>query len=90
MIVCKISEYDRHRLTNLVRELGIEQNTVFTGYVSDKTLNMLYNCCDVFLFPSLYEGLGIPILEAMQCHAPVISSNTSSMIELVGDSEFLF
>ena len=56
------------------------------GYVDDDDLAALYSGADVFLYPSLYEGFGLPPLEAMQCGAPVVTSNTSSLPEVVGDA----
>lgn len=58
---------------------------IFTGYVSDEELIALYSKCSVFVFVSLYEGFGIPPLEALSCGAKVIVSNTSSLPEVVGD-----
>lgn len=59
---------------------------ICTGYVSDKDLPALYSGAEMFLFPSLYEGFGIPVLEAMQCNCAVITSNTSSLPEVIGDA----
>jgi glycosyltransferase involved in cell wall biosynthesis len=59
---------------------------VFTGYVPDEDLAALYSGATAFLFPSLYEGFGLPPLEAMQCGLPVITSNVSSLPEVVGDA----
>jgi glycosyltransferase involved in cell wall biosynthesis len=61
----------------------------FTGWVNDDQLRLLYNACEAFVFPSFYEGFGIPILEAMACGAPVACSNTSAMPE-VADGAALF
>ena len=61
----------------------------FTGFVDDSDLAAIYSGAIGFIFPSLYEGFGLPILEAMQCGCPVISSNTSSLPEVVGDAGFL-
>lgn len=61
----------------------------FTGFVDDRDLAAMYSGAIGFIFPSLYEGFGLPLLEAMQCGCPVISSNTSSMPEVVGDAGFL-
>ncbi|AIQ98279.1 glycosyltransferase [Prochlorococcus sp. MIT 0801] len=60
------------------------------GYVSDEQLSRLYRNCSLFIFPSLHEGFGLPVLEAMTCGAPVIGSNTSSIPEIVGDANALF
>jgi glycosyltransferase involved in cell wall biosynthesis len=71
--------------------LGIEsRNLLLTGFVSDRHLAALYRSCALFVFPSLYEGAGLPILEAMTCGAPVAASNTSAMPELLGDLEATF
>jgi glycosyltransferase involved in cell wall biosynthesis len=63
---------------------------VLTGNVSDIELRNLYNLCHAYVFPSLHEGFGLPVLEAMSCGAPVIASNTSSLPEVVGIEEALF
>lgn len=65
------------------------ERIVFTGYVSEEELPFLYNAADVFVYPSLYEGFGIPPLEAMACGVPVISSNLSSIPEVIGEAGIL-
>nr|WP_245323773.1 glycosyltransferase family 1 protein [Methanomicrobium sp. W14] len=60
------------------------------GYVDEDDLPGLYSAADVFVYPSLYEGFGLPILEAMACGAPVITSNTSSMTEVGGNAALYF
>jgi glycosyltransferase involved in cell wall biosynthesis len=62
----------------------------FTGYVDDSELLQLYNACDIFVFPSFYEGFGIPILEAMACGRAVACANTSAMPEVAGSAAVLF
>lgn len=59
---------------------------IFTGYVADADLPALYAGADLFVYPSLYEGFGLPLLEAMACGTPVITGNTSSLPEVVGDA----
>ena len=59
---------------------------IFTGYVADEDLSALYSGALAFVFPSLYEGFGLPPLEAMQCGTPVIASNTTSLPEIVGEA----
>lgn len=68
----------------------IPSDIVFTGYVPDKDLVALYNICKLFVYPSLYEGFGLPVLEAMRCGAPVICSDRTSLPEVVGNQEALF
>ena len=89
-IVCAVTSDQRLGLLQRVETLGIMAATVFTGYIPDDDLNLLYNVCELFVFPSLYEGFGLPLLEAMTCGACVIASNTSSMPEIVGSPEVLF
>jgi len=76
-------------LHQAIKHLGLENQVVFTGIVSDERLVRLYQDASVFVFPSLYEGFGLPVLEAMACGCPVISSNTSSLPEVVGDAGVL-
>ena len=73
----------------LVEKLGIQKDVIFTGYIPDDDLCALYTLADIFMFPSLYEGFGLPILEAMACGCPVITSNISSMPEVAGDAALL-
>ncbi|HEY0753056.1 MAG TPA: glycosyltransferase family 1 protein [Ktedonobacteraceae bacterium] len=76
--------YDETR--QLVADLKLEKKVRFLGRVSDLELAMLYNLADVFAFPSFFEGFGVPPLEAMACGTPVITANTSSLPEVVGDA----
>jgi glycosyltransferase involved in cell wall biosynthesis len=68
----------------LVEELRLQEMVRFTGYVDDGELPALYSAAEVFVYPSLYEGFGLPPLEAMACGAPVVTSNASSLPEVVG------
>ena len=73
-----------------VRELGLEGRVVFTGYVAEEDLPALFSGARLFVFPSLYEGFGLPVLEAMACGTPVVCSNASSLPEVAGDAALLF
>lgn len=77
------------RFFRRLRELGLENRVLFTGYVPDEDLPAIYSAADLFVFPSLYEGFGLPVLEAMACGTPVICSNTSSLPEVAGDAALL-
>ncbi len=70
-------------------ELGIGDRVRFTGYVPDEDLPALLSGAALFAFPSLYEGFGLPVLEAMACGAPVVCSNTSSLPEVAGEAAVL-
>lgn len=90
-IVCTMQETDLRRLQALVKRFGLVKNeVVFTGFVSDDDLVALYNLTALFVFPSLHEGFGLPVLEAMSCGAPVVGSNTSSIPEVIGRDDVLF
>lgn len=68
---------------------GFRSEIVFTGFVADADLPTLYSAADVFVLPSLYEGFGIPVLEAMACGVPVVCSNNSSLPEAAGEAAVL-
>lgn len=72
-----------------LRESGIEDRVHLTGFVDDADLPALYSAAEVFAFPSLYEGFGLPVLEAMACATPVVTSNVSSLPEVAGDAALL-
>jgi glycosyltransferase involved in cell wall biosynthesis len=73
----------------LIAKLKLENKVRILGYVTDLELITLYNMADVFVFPSFYAGLGMPLVEAMACGTPVITSNTSSLMEITGDAALL-
>jgi len=70
----------------MVESLGIKDSVKFLGYVSDDELSVLYTKCYAFIYPSFYEGFGLPVLEAMSCGAPIICSKTTSLPEIVEDA----
>lgn len=76
-------------LQGWIRELGLEGRVVTLGFVPDEDLPPLYGAAEAFIFPSLYEGFGLPVIEAMACGCPVITSNVSSMPEIAGDAALL-
>ena len=91
VIACRIGPLRRFELGTFAASLGIGGDEIeLTGFVTDQELAALYRACELFIFPSLYEGAGLPILEAMSCDAPVAASNTSSIPELLGDLEATF
>lgn len=73
----------------LPKQLGIEARVKFLGYIPDHDLSALYSGAQAFLFPSLFEGFGLPILEAMSSGTPVLTSNLSSMPEVAGQAAIL-
>jgi len=72
-----------------VKALGLSQRVHFTDYVADEDLPGLYNLADLFVYPSRYEGFGLPPLEAIACGVPVVCSNAASLPEVVGDAALL-
>lgn len=73
----------------LVEQLGLGDQVLFTGSIPWADAPAFYNLAEVFVFPSLYEGFGLPPLEAMACGTPVIAANVSSIPEVVGDAGLL-
>jgi glycosyltransferase involved in cell wall biosynthesis len=74
---------------NLVKELGLEKDVVFTGLLEPERLRVLYKFAKVLAFPSLYEGFGLPFIEAMACGCPVVAFNCSSAPEIISDAGIL-
>jgi glycosyltransferase involved in cell wall biosynthesis len=91
VIACEIPFLRRQELKAQARSLGVEAGQMaLVGYVTDRQLAALYRSCALFVFSSLYEGAGLPILEAMSCDAPVAVSGVSAMPELLGDDDATF
>ena len=91
VIASKIADNTKEYLLNLATEYGLqEKEFALLGYVCDEDLKALYSLCKLFVFPSLHEGFGLPILEAMSCGAAVIGSNATSIPEVIGNEQALF
>ena len=88
-IVCKYNEADKEKLVSKLRKENVEEKVIFTGYISNEELANLYSKAMVFFFPSLYEGFGLPILEAMLGGAFVLSADNSSLPEVCGNYAML-
>jgi glycosyltransferase involved in cell wall biosynthesis len=89
VIACALRDADRAQVLWHAEERGVADSLVLTGEVPDETLRILYQRCAVFAFPSLYEGFGLPLLEAMHCGAAVVAGNNSSQPEVVGEAGLL-
>jgi len=91
VIACRLLPAEAALLRARGTEAGLSgDELVLTGYVSDEVLGALYHACTLFVFASLYEGSGLPILEAMSCGAPVAASSASTTPEILGDDEATF
>lgn len=90
VVVCSNSTEAKKTFEKEVRILGIEKNVQFKLYVEDRELRKLYQTCRLFIFPSLCEGLGLPVLEAAACGAAVLTSNNSSLKEIYPEPLALF
>ena len=76
-------------LLRQINNLDLEEMVHFTGYVSQEDLPLVYNLSSLFVYPTLYEGFGLPALEAMACGVPVITTDVSSLPEIVGEAGIL-
>ena len=88
--LCVVGSPFNSKENALIGELGLMKAIENYGEVSDSHLAKLYRCCVAFVYPSYYEGFGIPLLEAMACGTAIIASNCSSIPEVVGDAAVLF
>lgn len=84
-----ISDTQIEEMEKLVRKLGLVNNVIVWGYATEDELVNFYQNAEFFIFPSFYEGFGFPVLEAMACKCPVITSNNSSLIEITLDKNWL-
>lgn len=77
-------------IEKVIKEMELTKDVLFTGFIEEEDLPSVYHMSSLFAFPSLYEGFGLPPLEAMACGCPVVSSNTSSMPEVLGNAALFF
>lgn len=91
VIVCKIYKDQQNKFEEEMKAHALsKEKVIFTNFISDEELNLLYNAAKLFIFPSIYEGFGLPVLEAMSCGRAVIGSNSSSIPEIIAKEEALF
>ena len=81
--------WKNHAIFDEIKKHNVEASVFVTGYVSDEELVALYNRADFFVYPSIYEGFGLPVIESMACGTPVITSNTSSLPEVAGTAALM-
>jgi glycosyltransferase involved in cell wall biosynthesis len=86
----RCSDLPEHEIFSTMKQLSLQEDVVWTGYITDRDMPILLNGAELFVFPSLYEGFGMPILEAMACGVPVACSNTSSLPEVAGEAGMMF
>jgi glycosyltransferase involved in cell wall biosynthesis len=89
LVISGLPGQDTKKAKKLSYDLGIDKDVIWLNNVKDRYLPYLYSGASLFLFPSLYEGFGIPLLESMACNTPVVTSNTSAIPEVVGNAATL-
>jgi len=90
LVLCGKFENAKSKIVEKCQELKITESVIMTGYVDHLDLPVVYSIADLFVFPSLFEGFGIPLLEAMKCETPVACSDNSSIPEVCGDAAVYF
>lgn len=89
LVLIGASRDNHYELKKKAESMGLTDRVVFTGYVPYEHLPYFYNCSTLFVYPSLYEGFGLPPLEAMTCGTPTITTSVTSIPEVVGDGALL-
>ena len=89
IIVCKLSTHSFEYYSRFIGERECEGRIVLTGFVSDEELVALYNLAKLTAFPSKYEGFGLPVVESWACDTPVLTSNSSSLVQIAGDAAII-
>jgi len=89
LVIVGTRDFDTEKIFKLANDSGYKNDIIFIDYVEEEDLNYLYCAADLFVFPSLQEGFGLPIIEAMASGTPVITSNRTSMPEIAGQAALL-
>jgi len=89
LVIAGKTDYRSDEIIRSIRKSKVREDIVFTGFVGEDDLPVLFGGADVFVYPSLFEGVGLPVLEAMSCGTPVVASDSSSLREMVGDAGLL-
>ncbi len=89
LVIVGIPNWQKTQFCKVVQESPYRKDIIVTDFITKDDLVLLYNNATVFLYPSLYEGFGLPVLEAMSCGVPVITSNATAIPEVAGDAAFL-
>jgi glycosyltransferase involved in cell wall biosynthesis len=89
LVIAGKKDWMYEQIADRVSKLKLDSDVIFTGYVSREDLPIFYNAAEVFVFPSIFEGFGLPVIEAMACGTPVVTSFGSSLQEVAGDAALL-
>lgn len=89
LVIVGKKDWQAEKLFAKIGELGLEASVIFPGYVADDDLPLFYNAAEVFVFPSIFEGFGLPVVESMASGVPTITSHGSSLEEVAGDGALL-
>jgi len=89
LVISGIKGWGYQSIFDKVVSLGVEKEIIFSGFIPNELIPFLYNGASAFVYPSLYEGFGLPVVEAMACGVPVVTSNVSSLPEVAGDAAIL-
>ena len=89
LVIAGWKGWGHESLAKQLNQLGLKERVFLLDYVSDEDLKALYSGAQAFFYPSLYEGFGLPVLEAMACGCPVVTSNVASLPEVAGDAAIL-
>ncbi|MGB3112594.1 MAG: glycosyltransferase family 1 protein [Candidatus Omnitrophota bacterium] len=86
LVIVGMKGWESEKVFEMVEKSGLGKDVRFTSYIDRKDMNLFYNAAEVFVYPSLYEGFGLPVLEAFSCGTPTVTSFTTSCGEIAGDA----